>query len=81
RLASVSTIGLVTISGPLGQAFGGLGCFIFERMSFPTEILVGAVGSIGLAISADVGFSMLQRRLTPWARTPDRDIATAEVPG
>lgn len=70
RLASVSTIGLVTISGTLGQAFGGLGFFIFERMTFATEILVGAVGSIALALIADVAFGALQRRLTPWARTP-----------
>jgi len=66
RLASVSTIGLVTITGTLGQAFGGLGFFIFERPTFATEILVGAVGSIVLAIAADVLFGWLQRRLTPW---------------
>lgn len=80
RLASVSTIGLVTITGILGQAFGGLGFFIFERQTFATEVLVGAVGSIALAILADVLFSRLQRRLTPWARVLERDIATAEVP-
>jgi osmoprotectant transport system permease protein len=68
RLASVSTIGLVTISGVLGQAFGGLGFFIFERPTFATEILVGAVGSIVLAILADVLLGRLQRRLTPWNR-------------
>jgi osmoprotectant transport system permease protein len=68
RLASVSTIGLVTITGVLGQTFGGLGFFIFERLTFPTEVLVGAVGSIVLAIVADVLFSRLERRLTPWAR-------------
>ena len=66
RLASVSTIGLVTISGVLGQAFGGLGFFIFERPTFATEILVGALGSIALALLADAGFGALQRRLTPW---------------
>jgi osmoprotectant transport system permease protein len=67
RLASVSTIGLVTISGILGQSFGGLGFFIFERPTFATEILVGAVGSIALAISVDVLLGRLQHRLTPWA--------------
>jgi osmoprotectant transport system permease protein len=71
RLASVSTIGLVTISGVLGQAFGGLGFFIFERPTFATEILVGAVGSIALALAADVAFAALQRRLTPWAGIPE----------
>ena len=68
RLASVSTIGLVTISGILGDSFGGLGFFIFERPTFATEILVGAVGSIALAISVDILLGRLQRRLTPWSR-------------
>lgn len=68
RLASVSTIGLVTISGVLGDSFGGLGFFIFERPTFATEILVGAVGSIALAISVDLLLGRLQRRLTPWSR-------------
>jgi len=78
RLASVSTIGLVTISGVLGQAFGGLGFFIFERPTFATEILVGAVGSITLALTADLGFAALQRRLTPWNRREVGDeIATS----
>jgi osmoprotectant transport system permease protein len=68
RLASVSTIGLVTISGILGQSFGGLGFFIFERPNFATEILVGGIGSIALALAADVVLGALQRRLTPWTR-------------
>ena len=68
RLASVSTIGLVTISGILGDSFGGLGFFIFERPTFATEILVGAVGSIALAISVDILLGRLERRLTPWSR-------------
>ena len=69
RLASVSTIGLVTISATLGTSFGGLGFFIFEgyRRGFPTEILAGAVPSILLAIAVDIAFVRLQRRLTPWA--------------
>ena len=79
RLASVSTIGLVTISGVLGQAFGGLGFFIFERPTFATEILVGAVGSIVLALAADVAFAALQRRLTPWTRIPEARTATLEL--
>ena len=44
-VASVSTIGLVTITGILGDAFGGLGYFIFEgyRRNFPTEICSAAM--------------------------------------
>ena len=69
RLASVSTIGLVTVSGILGDRFGGLGFFIFEghSRSFPTEILLGAVPSILLAIAVDLVLQEAQRRLTPWA--------------
>jgi osmoprotectant transport system permease protein len=70
RLASVSTIGLVTISGILGDNFGGLGYFIFAgyAIGFPTEIYFGAIPSILLAIGADVMFVQLQNRATPWAR-------------
>ena len=70
RLASVSTIGLVTITSILGDAFGGLGFFIKERPLFATEVLVGAVPSIILAVVADVLFARVQRRLTPWAHAP-----------
>jgi osmoprotectant transport system permease protein len=68
RLASVSTIGLVTVSGILGDRFGGLGFFIFEGYdrAFPTEVLFGAVPSVALAIAVVVLLQRLQRRLTPW---------------
>jgi len=71
RLASVSTIGLVTVSGILGDRFGGLGFFIFDRPSFTTEILFGAIPSIALAIVVDLVLQALGRRLSPWARTMD----------
>jgi osmoprotectant transport system permease protein len=69
RLASVSTIGLVVITGILGDRFGGLGFFIFEgyRHSFPTEIFAGAVPAILLAIAADRLLVAAGARLTPWA--------------
>jgi osmoprotectant transport system permease protein len=80
RLASVSTIGLVTVTGILGDAFGGVGFFIFEgyRHGFPTEIAFGAVPSILLAVGADLLLVAVQRRLTPWTRT-DRSTAVADV--
>ena len=86
RLASVSTIGLVTVSGILGDRFGGLGFFIFEgnRHSFPTEVLFGAVPSIALAIAVDLILVALQRRLTPWARSNPSgigDVRRAELAG
>ena len=69
RLATVSTIGLTTITGLLGDKFGGLGFFIFEglRHTFPTEIFLGAIGSIVLAVAVDLVLVAIQRRLTPWA--------------
>ncbi|HET9344664.1 MAG TPA: ABC transporter permease [Candidatus Limnocylindrales bacterium] len=74
RLATVSTIGLVTISGILGDAFGGLGFFIFEglRRRFSTEIFAGALVTIILAVAVDVLLVLLQRRLTPWTRQRTR---------
>ena len=69
RLASVSTIGLVTVSAVLGDSFGGLGYYILDgyHRHFTTEILVGGLLSIGLAVIADLLFLSLQRFLTPWA--------------
>jgi osmoprotectant transport system permease protein len=57
----------------IGDAYGGVGFFIFEgyRHGFPTEILAGAVPSIGLAIALDVVLVSVQRLLTPWARMRD----------
>jgi osmoprotectant transport system permease protein len=69
RLATVSTIGLVTVSAIIGDSFGGLGYYILDGYDrqFTTEILVGGVLSIALAVVADLGFVLIQRLLTPWA--------------
>ncbi|HEX3264096.1 MAG TPA: ABC transporter permease [Candidatus Limnocylindrales bacterium] len=76
RLASVSTIGLVTVSGILGDRFGGLGYFIFEgyRHNFAIEIVFGAVPTILLALAVDLLLQRVQRRLTPWAPRTVRAI-------
>jgi osmoprotectant transport system permease protein len=70
RVASVSTIGLVTITAVLGQALGGLGYFIYDGMNrfFATEIYAGAVPTILLALVADRFFVWLEARVTPWAQ-------------
>lgn len=70
RVATVSTIGLVTITATLGDAFGGLGYFIYEgaRRSFPTEIYAGAIPVILLALGLDRLIAWLGGRLTPWSR-------------
>ena len=83
RLATVSTIGLVTITGILGDGLGGLGFFIFEayRHTFLTETLFGAVPLMLLAVVADVILVRVQRRLTPWSRParPSEDATIATV--
>jgi osmoprotectant transport system permease protein len=68
RIATVTTIGLVTVSALIGQ--GGYGSLIEDglRRFFPTMYLAGAVLSIVLAMLADAVFVLLQRRATPWAR-------------
>jgi osmoprotectant transport system permease protein len=68
RLATVSTIALVTVTSILGDNFGGLGFFILEgyRRSFPTELYFGAIPSVVLALAADYLLARIQRRLTPW---------------
>ena len=86
RIASVSTIGLVTITGILGDRYGGLGFFIFEgyHRNFPAEIYAGAVPSILLAVAADLLLVRVQRRITPWANlvpSESRAGATAAEPG
>ena len=82
RVASVSTIGLVTISGAIGDRFGGLGFFIFEgyRRGFPSEILFGAVPSMLLAVAVDLVLVALQRRATPWAVVHDAGSPTPPEP-
>lgn len=71
RLATVSTIGLVTITALIGK--GGLGQLLLQgfRNLLPrtTAVTIGAVLSIGLAVSADLLLLKLQRSLTPWSRS------------
>ena len=83
RLATVSTIGLVTITGILGDRFGGLGFFIFEgrRHAFPTEVFLGGLASIILAVSVDLALVAAQRRLTPWNRAVPREAVERRAPG
>ena len=72
RLATVTTIGLVTVTALIGQ--GGLGQFIREgkERGFPTELYLGAALTILLAIAADAVFVTLQRLATPWTRARSR---------
>jgi len=67
RVATVTTIGLVTVTALIGQ--GGLGQFILQGIQrfFYTPLVVGAVLSIGLAVAADAALVGLQRLAAPWA--------------
>jgi osmoprotectant transport system permease protein len=66
RIAAVTTVGLVTVTSILGQ--GGLGYFILAGLrSFSwTQIIIGTVGSVLLAVVIDVALLRVERWLTPW---------------
>ncbi len=68
RIATVSTIGLVTVTALIGQ--GGYGVFILRgiRRQFFTETLTGTLLSVALAVVADLLLVAAERRATPWAR-------------
>ncbi|MDF2730423.1 MAG: proline/glycine/betaine transporter permease [Acidimicrobiia bacterium] len=68
RIATVTTVGLVTVTAVLG--LGGYGYFILRGLNtfFWTQILVGVVLSVALATVLDIGFLVMQRALSPWAR-------------
>lgn len=69
RVATVTTIGLVTVTALIGQ--GGLGQLIVTGLLrpgiFETMIYVGAFLSLVLALVADAALLVVQRALTPWA--------------
>jgi osmoprotectant transport system permease protein len=68
RIATVTTIGLVTVTALIGQ--GGLGQLINQGLieDFKTPLVVGTVLSIALALVADLALAGVERLLTPWAR-------------
>jgi osmoprotectant transport system permease protein len=71
RIATVTTIGLVTVTALIG--LGGLGYLIvtigINRGSFgATATLTGIVLAVGIAVIADLLLQALQHWLTPWAR-------------
>ena len=77
RIATVSTIGLVTIAGLIGR--GGFGEFIFLGLNelFWTPLILGAVLSVALALAADLALIGLERLVTPWAEARGvRAVAT-----
>lgn len=70
RVATVSSISLVSVAALIGNRFGGLGYFFTdgEQRHFLTEIYVGVVLIVVLAFVVDGLLVLLRRSLTPWLR-------------
>jgi osmoprotectant transport system permease protein len=68
RIATVTTIGLVTVTALIGQ--GGLGRLILDglRLGFRDRVILGAALSVALAIMADLLLAGTTRLVTPWDR-------------
>ncbi len=68
RIAGVTTIGLVTVTALIGQ--GGVGFFILRGLNrfFSTEIVLGTLLSVMLAVTLDLALLGVERLLTPWSR-------------
>ncbi|MHB8612201.1 MAG: ABC transporter permease [Candidatus Dormibacteraceae bacterium] len=68
RVATVSTIGIVTITAVIG--LGGLGQLILKGLieSFHTPLVVATVLSIALALVADRSLAGVERLAVPWSR-------------
>lgn len=69
RIATVTTIGLVTITAVIG--LGGLGQLIEEGLvdDFRTPLVVATVLSILLALVADLFLAGVQKVALPWSRS------------
>ncbi len=69
RIATVTTIGLVTITAVIG--LGGLGQLILQGLveNFHTPLVVATLLSIVLALVADLALAGSQRIALPWSRS------------
>lgn len=68
RIATVTTIGLVTVTAVIGQ--GGLGQLFIDGFTrrFATPLIVGLTLSIALAVTLDLALLGAQKLLAPWER-------------
>jgi osmoprotectant transport system permease protein len=76
RIATVTTIGLVTVAAIITE--GGLGTLILQGLQRgldATPVIVGSGLSFLLAIAADATLLVTQRALTPWAQERRRGTA------
>lgn len=69
RIATVTIIGLAAVAGLL--AIPSLGNLIYVGQNRPirTAVTVGIALSVALAVTADLLLGLVQRLLTPWARS------------
>ena len=68
RVATASTISLVSVGALIGvQSLGTLFTEGFQR-SFPTEILAGLIGTVVLAVAVDAVLATLGRATMPWTK-------------
>ena len=67
RVATVSTIGIITIASVI--ALGGLGELIYQGFieSFRTPLVVGMVLCVAFALVADILLAGVRRLAMPWA--------------
>lgn len=68
RVATVTTVGLVTVAAIIGQ--GALGDLILDglKRTYWTPMTVGATLSVALALVLDLTIYLVGRALTPWTR-------------
>lgn len=68
RVATMTVVGLVTVTSLVGE--GGYGIFILDglRRSFPTPVMLGITLSVVMAVAIDVLLVITERLLTPWVR-------------
>ena len=74
RVATVTTVGLVTVAGLIG--LGGYGSYIDSGLSrgFSTEVVVGAGLSIIMAMALDLVLVAVEWLITPWRRRRPRPV-------
>ena len=72
RLATVTTVGLVTVTAVLGE--GGFGRLIYDGLFnfFRTPVTVGTILTVALAVVLDLLIIVVGRFLTPWTRVRAR---------
>ena len=68
RVVSVSTVSLVSVGSVIGV--NSLGFFFLDgyQRDYPTEVWVGIIGSVLIALVFDVLLVLLGRWLMPWTR-------------